>query len=147
MEYKIIDGMKNEGKPVRNAMIFMYILTILMPLWNCLLNNEKYSNKDIILIAIYCFMFGTVGLYCWLYAIKYKVKINEEKVLLTTLFRNVEVDICDIEGCTCKRYRKSVFYQFNLFLKDKRVLVNTRYKDEFENILKDKKIEQIIKKK
>ena len=46
---------------------------------------------------------------------------------------------------TCNRYRKSVFYQFNLFINDKKVLINTRYKDEFEKILKDYKIEQIIK--
>jgi len=38
-----------------------------------------------------------------------------------------------------------VFYQFNLFINDKKILINTRYKDEFEKVLKDYKIEQIIK--
>ncbi len=43
------------------------------------------------------------------------------------------------------RYRKSVFYQFNLFINGKKVLINTRYKDEFKKVLKDNKIEEIIK--
>lgn len=38
-----------------------------------------------------------------------------------------------------------MFYQFNLFIKGKKVLINTRYKDEFEKILKDHNIEQITK--
>ena len=85
------------------------------------------------------------GFYVWLYAIKYNLKINKEKIVLRTLFRKVEINICNIEKYTCKRYRKSVFYQFNLFIKDKRILVNTRYKDEFIKILEENNIEQIIK--
>ena len=50
-----------------------------------------------------------------------------------------------IEEYTCNRYNKSVFYQFNLFIKGKKILVNTRYKEEFEKILEDNKIYQIVK--
>lgn len=145
MDEKIIDGMKKEGKPFRNIMIFGYIMSILMPISICLMNNEKYSDRDIFLFAIVWFMFGTIGLYGWLYAIKYRVEFNGEKVYLKTLFKRIELNIYDIEKYTCNRYRKSVFYQFNLFIKGKKVLINTRHKDELEKILKDKKIEQIIK--
>ena len=68
-----------------------------------------------------------------------------DKILLKTLFRRVELNICDIEEYTCNRYNKSVFYQFNLFIKEKKILVNTRYKEEFEKILEDNKIYQIVK--
>ena len=144
MEKRIIDGMKNEGKPFRNLMIFSYVLTVLMPLFIYLMNNCKYS-RDMLWLAIAWFLFGTFGLYGWLYAIKYKVEFNDEKVYLKTLFKKIEFNICDVEKYICNRYRKSVFYQFRLFIKGKKILINTRYKDEFEKILKDNKIEQIIK--
>ncbi len=145
MDNRIIDEMKQEGKPFRNIMLFGYIFSILMPLSIYLMNKDKYSDKDIILFAIAGFVFGTIGLYGWLYAIKYRVEFDNEKVYLKTLFRKIEFNIYDVKKYTCNRYRKSVFYQFNLFIKDKKVLINTRYKDEFEKILKDNKIEQIIK--
>lgn len=145
MNNKIIDGMRKEGKPFRNIMLFGYIFAILMPLSIYLMNNDKYSDKDMILFTIAGIMFGTIGLYGWLYAIKYRVEFDNEKVYLKTLFRKIEFNIYDVKKYTCNRYRKSVFYQFNLFIKDKKVLINTRYKDEFEKILKDNKIEQIIK--
>jgi hypothetical protein len=145
MNNKIIDGMKKEGKPFRNIMLFGYIFAILMPLSIYLMNNDKYSDQDMILFAIAGIMFGTIGLYGWLYAIKYRVEFDNEKVYLKTLFRTIELNICDVKKYTCNRYRKSVFYQFNLFINNRKVLINTRYKDEFKKVLKDNKIEQIIK--
>lgn len=145
MDKKIIDGMKKEGKPFRNVMFFGYIFSILMPLSNYLMNNGKYSDKDILIIFLVCLMLGTIGLYGWLYAVKYRVEFDSEKVYLKTLLKKIELNICDVEKYICNRYRKSVFYQFNLFINGKKVLINTRYKDEFEKILKDNKIEQIIK--
>ena len=144
MNNKIIDGMRKEGKPFRNIMLFGYIFAILMPLSIYLMNNDKYSDKDILLIFLWYFILGSIGLYGWLYALKYRVEFDNEKVYLKTLFRKIELNICDVKKYTCNRYRKSVFYQFNLFTKDKKVLINTRYKDEFEKVLKDNKIEQII---
>ena len=145
MNNKIIDGMIKEGKPFRNIMLFGYIFAILMPLSIYLMNNDKYSDKDIILFAIAWVMFGTIGLYGWIYSIKYRLEFDNEKVYLKTLFITIELNICDIKKYTCNRYRKSVFYQFNLFIDDRKVLINTRYKDEFEKVIKDYKIEQIIK--
>ncbi|MBE6132426.1 MAG: hypothetical protein E7180_03420 [Erysipelotrichaceae bacterium] len=128
MNNKIIDGMRKEGKPFRNIMLFGYIFAILMPLSIYLMNNDKYSDKDIILFAIAGVMFGTIGLYGWLYSIKYRLEFDNEKVYLKTLFRKIELNICDIKKYTCSRYRKSVFYQFNLFINDKKVLINTDIK-------------------
>ena len=145
MDNRTIDGMKKEGKPFRNVMFFGFVFSILMPLSIYLMNNDKYSDKDMILFAIAGIMFGTIGLYGWLYSMKYRLEFDNEKVFLKTLFKKIEFNICDVKKYTCNRYRKSVFYQFNLFIKDKKVLINTRYKDEFEKVLKDKNIEQIIK--
>ncbi len=143
MDNKVIDGMKKESRKARNVTILCYLFAILMPL--SISNNGKYSDSDILMIFLWSFMLGTFSLYVWIYAAKYKVDFDSEKVHLKTLFKKIEVNICDVEKYTCNRYRKSVFYQFNLFIKDKKVLINTRYKDEFEQILKNNKIEQIIK--
>lgn len=142
MNDKIIDGMKKEGKPFKYVMIFGYVFAILMLLSNYFIFVEKYSDADILKIFIIYLMFGTFGLYGWLYALTYKVEFTGDKVYLRTLFKKIELNIIDIEKYTVKRYRKSVFYQFHLFINGKKILINTRYKDEFENILKSKGISQ-----
>ena len=144
MNDKIIDGMKKEGKPFKYVMIFGYVFAILMLLSNYFIFVEKYSDADILKIFIIYLMFGTFGLYEWLYAVTYKVEFTDDKVYLRTLFKKIELNIIDIEKYTVKRYRKSVFYQFHLFINGKKILINTRYKDEFENILKSKGIRFLI---
>lgn len=123
-------------------MIFSYVIAILMLLSNYFIFVEKYSDAVILKIFIIYLMFGTFGLYEWLYAVTYKVEFTDDKVYLRTLFKKIEFNIIDIEKYTVKRYRKSVFYQFHLFINGKKILINTRYKDEFENILKSKGISQ-----
>ncbi len=142
MNKNITDGMAKEGKPFKNMMLFGYILAVLMPLIICLVNDRKYYNEKIIAIVISYFLIGSMGLYCWLYAIKYKLIITEEKIMLQTLFKKVNINIRDIKRYTCKRNRKTVFYQFSLYIKDKRIIVNTRYKEEFQEILRLNNIEQ-----
>jgi hypothetical protein len=142
--YKIIDGMKKESKTLRNIMIFGYILVALTFVY-MFVNSKNFFDKEIITMFLAYFVFGTIGLYCWIYAFKYRVEFDDKTILLKTLFRKAEINLCDIEKYTCTRYKKSVFYQFDLFTKDKKVLVNTRYKVELETILRENKIEQIIK--
>lgn len=144
MDNIIIDRMKKESKLARNVMFFSFALLLLTFVY-MYVNNKSLQDKDVLFMFILFFCLGMFGFYVRLYAIKYNLKINKEKIVLRTLFRKVEINICNIEKYTCKRYRKSVFYQFNLFIKDKRILVNTRYKDEFIKILEENNIEQIIK--
>lgn len=113
-----------------------------MPLAILLTKNEFFQKLDIILISLFCFMIGSILLYRWLYAIRYSVEVTEEKVILKTLFRKADIDFKNITYYSNNRYKKSVFYQFKLFTKDKTVLVNTRYRDEFIKILKDKGIQE-----
>ena len=138
----IIDGMKKESRIPRNIMFFGYILVVLTFVY-MYVNNKSFCDKEVITMFLACFMVGTIGLYGWLYAVKYRVEFNDKEICLTTLFVKVELNICDIEKYTCIRYKKSVFYQFNLFAKGKKVLVNTRHKKELEDILRYNHIEQI----
>lgn len=143
MDNKIIDGMKKEGKPFRNITIVALTLFSLTFVY-MYVNNKNLQDKIVLSMLLVFLMFAIIGLYGWLYSAKYSVEIDDEKILLKTLFRKIELNICDIEKYTCNQYKKSVFYQFNLFLKSKKVLINTKYKEEFEKILKDNKVEQII---
>ena len=77
MDNKVIDGMKKESKKARNATILCYLFAILIPLANHLMNNEKFSDNDILIIFLWCFVFGTLSLYVWLYAVKYRVEFND----------------------------------------------------------------------
>lgn len=144
MDNKIVDGMKKEGKGFLKLTIFAIILFALTFVY-MYINEKNFQDKAVLSMLMAYSMFSLFGLYGWLYAIKYRLEFDSEKVYLKTLFRKIELNICDVKKYTCNRYRKSVFYQFDLFINNRKVLINTRYKDEFEKILKDKKIEQIIK--
>lgn len=78
---------------------------------------------------------GLVGLYGWLYSIKYRVEITDEKIKLKTLFRKQEIDIVDVKKYSCSQYRKSVFYQFKLYVNNKNIVISTRYVNELKAIL------------
>ena len=138
----IKDDMVKESKAWKNPMIIFFVLAALFPLvliWN------NIKTTEFILGEVFFILVGCYFLYGYLYVYKYKVVVTNEKIVLKTLFKSVEVQFKDIKTYNCNRYRKSVFYQFNLFINERKVLINTRYKDEFEKVLKDNKIEQIIK--
>lgn len=71
--------------------------------------------------------------------------MTNEKIVLKTLFKSVEVQLKDIKNYNCKRYRKSEFYQFFVFCKEKKILINTRYKDDLEKLLKNNEFNNIQK--
>lgn len=142
MKHKIIDGMKKEGKLFLIIMIVSIVLFLLTFVY-AYVNNKALQEKEVLSMFCVFLLFAIIGLYCWLYSITYKVYIDEEQILLKTLFRKVKIDICNIEGYSYKRYKKSKFYQFYLSVNGKKVLVNTRYKEDFENLLIENKIERI----
>lgn len=138
----IDDGMKKEGKIYRNVMVFGYLFSIIVPLFLIFSKSEGYTNKDIFLFFVGFFLLGSIGLYGWLYTLNYKIHITKEKIIINTLFKKSEVNMGEIICYSCKRYKKSLFYQFQLYTKKKKYLVNTRYRDEFIALLKENNIFQ-----
>lgn len=136
MRNHIVDDMKKEGKVWRGLIILGYALAVLMPLAILLTKDSGYSDKDAIKLAVTFFLFGSLGLYGWLYSTKYHVEITEEKIVLITLFRTKELRMHEITGYSCKRYGKSVFYEFALRTQGRRMQIYTRYQEEFREILK-----------
>ena len=144
MNKHIIDDMKKESIMARNTMIFSYLFFVLT-FFYMYGNGKSFYDKEVLTMFLFYFGIGTISLYGWIYALTYRFEFDNNKVSLTTLFVKVEFNFCDIEKYTCNRYKKSPFYQFSLFVNGKKILVKTRYKEEFEELLKDNKIEQINK--
>jgi hypothetical protein len=140
MDTYITDNMVNEGKTFRNVMILGYLFAVLMPLIIWLTNNERYTNRDILLFAIAFFLVGSIGLHGWIYALKYKLMISAEKIVISTLFKEVRISISEITHYNFKRYKKSVFYQFKLSTKNGIYMISTRYCNEFIAVLKQNKV-------
>jgi len=84
MNNKIIDGMKKEGRYFLYLMLIGYIGYILIPLCLYITKSDKITDKGLIILLTSGFLFGTYGLFAWLYAIKYRVEFDNEKVCLKT---------------------------------------------------------------
>ncbi len=136
MENTIVkDDMIKEGKTSKNPMILFFVLSAVFPL---VLLWHEIKIIEFILGELFFLIIACYFLYVYLYAIKYKVSITKDKITLITLFNHIEIEIKDIKTFSCKRYRKSQFYQFLIFTNNKKTLINTRYKDEVEKLLKNK---------
>lgn len=140
MNIHITDNMKKEAKAGKVLTILGYTFAVLMPLsirlsqW--LFNATKYTDRDGLLFALSFFLLGSLGLYYWLYAIKYKLAITETRISVRTLFRSFQIDLNEVTSYTCKRYKKSAFYQFTFFTQKGRFMISTRYRDELNSLLK-----------
>lgn len=86
------DNMKKENERFILLIILCYAFSVIMPLAILLTKNEFFQKLDITLISLFCFMIGSILLYCWLTAIRYSVEVTEEKVILKTLFRKADID-------------------------------------------------------
>lgn len=135
----IKDDMVKESKIWKNPMIIFFVLAILFPL---VLIWKNIKTTEFILGEVFFILVGCYFLYGYLYAYKYKVVVTNEKIALKTLFKSIEVQFKDIKTYNCKRYKKSEFYQFLVFCKEKKILINTRYKDDFIDILKENNINE-----
>lgn len=132
MDIIIRDDMIKESKLWKIPMIFFFFLTTLFPMILFLGNIKimEFVLGEIFFLLIDCFF-----LYGYFYTCKYKVLVTSEKIILKTLFKSTEIHFKDIVSYNYRRYRKSDFYQFIVFSKEKKVLINIRYKDELEKMI------------
>ena len=134
MDIIIKDDMIKESKSWKKPMIIAFILSVLFPLvpiWN------NISNTDVILGEIFFILIGCYFLYGYLYTYKYKIIVTNEKIVLKTLFKTIEIKIENIKTYKCKRYKKSEFYQFFILCNEKKYLINTKHREDLEKLLKE----------
>lgn len=131
--YIFKDDMKKESKLYKYPMILFFALATLFPFvsfWN------DIKTADLILGVISFLLISCFFLYGYLYAYKYNVIVFNNKIVLNTLFKSIEIQYKDIKSYSCRRYKKSVFFQFSFFCKEKKYIIYTRYRDELEELLK-----------
>ena len=131
------DDMVKESKTWKNPMLLFFVLAVLFPL-TLIWNNIKIT--EFILEEVFFLIVAEKGAVIPQYKTVGAAGADicafvNEKIVLKTLFKNVEVQFKDIKTYNCKRYRKSEFYQFLVFCKEKKILINTRYKDDLEKLL------------
>lgn len=139
MDDLIVDDMKKESKLFGLLTILGYILSFSTPLLY-IIDKDNNTIRDITLSVIVYFSIATIALYGWLYAKRYRIEISTKSVKIRTLFKKKEIAFCDCLNYTCKRYNKSIFYQFTLYTTEKKIVISTRYNDAFETILNQNQI-------
>ncbi len=147
MQAIIIDDEKKEAKIVKIIMICTYVLLFTLPLPSLLFSYLKSDDmtaiiKDLVLSEgfIVLFIFGLLCLYTYIYAIKYRVEIFEDKVLVFSLFGKKEMCFKDIIEWESNKYAFSNLFIIKVYLvNNKKKTVCTRYINEFKAILNEYK--------
>jgi len=134
---KIVDGMKNEAKFSLFSIIIGLSFTIVAILTNILFNKNPFYAPNIY-YAIVFFALFLFGIYMYTYAMKYRLEISEGRIKLNTLFSKINLNISDISSYECKKYGISRFYQYTLIVNEKKFIIYTRYKAEFDEILENR---------
>lgn len=81
MDNKIIDGMKKEGTGFLRLAILATILFVLTFVY-MYVNEKNFQDKVVLSMLIVYSIFSLLGLYGWLYSMKYRLEFNKEKVYL-----------------------------------------------------------------
>lgn len=137
-EIILTDDMKKESRIWLTPMILCFFLSIIYPiLMKFVYQGSDVSDWELILLFLIFMLLALFSLFAYLYAIKYKVAVTADRMVLKTLFKNIQFNLADIKEYHYKRYMKSVFYQFTIYYLDRKVLINTRYYNELDNLLRD----------
>ncbi len=138
MRSYIVDGMKKESRLAFVPIALGYAMSILQPIVIKYGNITGYTNTDAIKLALAYFLLGSWGVYAYLYARKYHVEISEDTIKRTTLFSHKELNLCELTCYSYKRYSRSALYGFKLQYAKNKMLVYTRFRDEFIELLRSK---------
>lgn len=129
------DDMKKEGKRSLPIAIFFFIMTVVWPLSaKCGFGKEDFSDSDLIKAGTLLFLSSCALLYVYLYLIKYEINVFEGKLKLNTLFAKKEIMLAEVVKYEEKRFRSS-FYQFIISTKNEKIVIRTRYREEFKGLL------------
>ncbi len=145
MEPIIKDSTKKESKLFKIITICVFAL-LLISVSICLIFNylefEGFMTfKDLVLSKefIIFFLFALFCLYAYIYAAKYKVEIYKDKVLVHSIFKNVEVSFKDVVNITGTKYTFTDLFILKLCTNNKKTTVLTRYNNEISRIINEYK--------
>ncbi len=142
MEKFIDDNMKKEIKIPLLCAFFGYFL-FAVRLYIAFQRNENWTEGELSLSLSLVFLFGTLGVFSCFYALAYRVKINKEKIIIKSLFGKKEVNIYEVEKYSYTWNKIYKIYQYTLYIENKKVMFNSHYKNEIEQILNESGAQKI----
>ncbi len=142
MEKYIEDNMKKEIKIPLLCTIFIYFL-FAVRLYMVFQRNENWTEGEHSLLLPLDFLGGTIGGISCIYVAKYRVKISKEKIIIKSLFVKKEVNIYEVEKYSYKWNKIYKIYQYTLYIENKKVMFNSHYKNEIEQILNENGAQKI----
>lgn len=134
-ELYLFDNMKKEA---RIQGIVSIIMLLFFTTGAVVKGTELFPIKHYIVLYILAFM----CLYGCIYGNAYQLQIRKDCINLKYLFGKHEMQVSAITGYTCKKSAIS-FYQFKLFSKEKKLIIQTHYREKVIRFLNDSGIEKI----
>ena len=135
----ISDNMKKESIVIRSIMILSFVLTVGFPIAGVIHDyfHQDCPLLDIIIIDLVYFLLACFFLFEYIYTIKYNVMITKKQIQLKTMFKKLIINVADIKKYTYKRIAISGLYRFKIFYLDKMIIINTRYYETLDKMLKE----------
>ena len=136
----ISDNMKKESKVVLSIMILFFVLTVGLPIVAVI--HFDYFHQDFPLLEaiigdLVFFIVACLLLFGFIYTIKYNVTITKKQIQLKTISKNVIINVADIKEYTYKVTTTSGLNRFKIFYLDKKIIINTRYHEILDKMLKE----------
>lgn len=142
MEKYIDDNMKKEIKIPLLSAFFGYFLFAIR-LYIAFQRNENWTEGELSLSLLMCFLLGTIGVFVGIYLLAYRVKISKEKIIIKSLFGKKEVNIYEVEKYSYTWNKIYKIYQYTFYIGNKKLMFNSHYKNEIEQILNENGAQKI----
>ena len=136
----ISDNMKKESKVVLSIMILFFVLTVGLPIVSVIhfdYFHQDFPLLDVIIGDLVFFIVACLLLFGFIYTIKYNVTIIKKQIQLKTISKNVIINVADIKEYTYKVTTTSGLNRFKIFYLDKKIIINTRYHEILDKMLKE----------
>ena len=134
--YLIEDSFKKEAKPFVFAGIafsFYAMISIIV----LVVDDREISREIATRLSMISLPACILAWYTYFWYSKYTLTIAHDQAIVKTLFGEHIVYLRDVVSYSCKKIRKQEWYQFELFIQNKRIKVRTHYKDKLIGILEN----------
>lgn len=144
----ITDNMKEAKSVTFKITVFCYLLSVVYPLGAYFVAKGKFSNADILKAFLVFFIVGSYALYLTLGAIKYKLVVTSDKLIIKNLIKTYNIKLCDIERFEFKLSKRTGLWVFCLYVKRteggarkkyNKYFVWTRYFEKFIEVINNSK--------
>lgn len=102
-----------------------------------LLVDKRASMKEIAKISMLSFPIAAYFWFSWLAAIRYKLIILQDQIIVITLFRKYAISMCNVVSYALKERQEMGITYFTLYAKDTKVTIMTHFKEDLARLFED----------